>query len=71
VASGPGNIWADVLLTNANNTSKGIDKITAELARLKRAITTQNRRQVEKLLEKARNKRDALIKYKMGSGQLI
>ena len=71
VASGPANIWADVLLTNANNTSKGIDTITAELARLKRAITTQNRRQVEKLLEKARDKRDALIKYKMGSGQLI
>lgn len=64
VASGPANIWADVLLTNANNTSKGIDKITAELAGFKKAITTQNRRQVEKLLEKAKDKREALIKYK-------
>jgi len=65
VASGPVNIWADVLLTNAANTAKSIDKITAELAKLKTAIATQNRRQVEKLLEKARDKRETLVKYKM------
>ena len=71
VASGPANIWADVLLTNANNAAKGIDRITSELAKLKAAIETQNKKQIEKLLEKARNKREALIKYKMRSGELI
>ena len=70
VASGPANIWADVLLTNANNTSKSIDKITAELEKLRTAIRTQNKRQVEKLLEKARNKREALIDYKIKKKEL-
>jgi prephenate dehydrogenase len=65
VASGPVNIWADVLLTNSVNTTKSIDKITAELAKLQTAIATQNRRQIEKLLEKARDKREALIKNRM------
>ena len=65
VASGPANIWADVLLTNANNTTRGIDKVTAELAKLKTAIRRENKKQIEKLLEKARNKREALIKYKI------
>jgi prephenate dehydrogenase len=71
VASGPANIWADVLLTNANNATKGIDKIGAELAKLKTAIRAQDRRQIEKLLEKARNKRKALVKYKMRRDELI
>jgi len=71
VASGPANIWADVLLTNANNTIRGIDRITAELAKLKTAIKAQNKRQIEKLLEKARDKRRALINYKMKKRELI
>jgi prephenate dehydrogenase len=43
IASGPANIWADVLLTNANNTTKGIDKIIAELVKLKKAIKKENK----------------------------
>lgn len=65
VASGPANIWADVLLTNANNTTKGIDKLIAELTKLKAAIKKPNKKQIEKLLEAARNKRAAMIKYKI------
>lgn len=71
IASGPVNIWADVLLTNANNTVKGIDKMIAELTKLKRVIKTQNKGQIEKLLEAAKSKRSTLINYKMKKKELI
>jgi len=71
IASGPANIWADVLATNANNTTRGIDKITAELAKLKKAIKSGNEKQIEKLLEAARDKRARLIKYKIKKKEII
>ncbi len=71
IASGPANIWTDVLLTNINNTTKGIDKIIAELEKLKKAIKKENKREIEKLLEKARTKRATLIKYKYKKKELI
>jgi len=71
IASGPANIWADVLLTNADNSTKGIDKVIAELLKLKKAIKNDNEREIEKLLEAARVKRAALIKGKMRKKELI
>jgi prephenate dehydrogenase len=71
IASGPANIWSDVLLTNANNTIKGIDKIVAELLKLKKAIKSEDKKQIEKLLEAARNKRAALIDYKIKKKELL
>jgi prephenate dehydrogenase len=71
IASGPANIWTDVLLTNINNTTRGIDKIIAELEKLKKAIKKENKREIEKLLEKARTKRATLIKYKYKKKELI
>ena len=64
IASGPPNIWADVLLTNASNTIRSIDKIIAELSKLRAAIKNRNRKRVEKLLEAARNKRNTLLNCK-------
>ena len=71
IASGPANIWADVLLTNAKNISRGIDRLTAELAKLKKAVRSGDRKKIEKLLEAARTKRSALVKYKMTRKELI
>jgi len=71
IASGPANIWADVLLTNSNNTTKGIDKIIAELLKLKKAIKSGDEKQIEKLLEAARIKRAALVKQKIKKKELI
>lgn len=71
IASSPANIWADVLATNGNNVTKSIAKITAELGKLKKAIKNRNKKQIEKLLEAARNKRNALINYKMKSEEMI
>jgi prephenate dehydrogenase len=71
VASGPANIWADILLTNTKNTSRGIDKVIVELTKLKEAIQGENKREIEKLLEKARDKRAAMLNYKMEKKEII
>ena len=71
IASGPANIWSDVLLTNAENTTQGIDKIMAELNKIKKAIQKENKQQIEQLLDKARTKRAKLIKYKYKKKELI
>ena len=71
IASGPANIWADVLLTNVNNTLKGIDRIIAELLKIKKAIKKQNKQQIENLLEAARKKRSTMINYKIKNKELI
>ena len=71
IASGPANIWADVLITNAQNTVHGIDRLTAELTKLKKAIRSGDRKKIEKLLKAARTKRSKLIKYKINRKELI
>ena len=71
IASGPANIWTDILVTNSNNTIRGIDKIIAELLRLKKAIKNEDEKEVEKLLSKARDKRATMINYKIKSKELI
>ena len=71
IASSPVNIWADVLLTNAGNTTKGIDRIIAELLKIKNAIKNQNEKQLEDLLDAARKKRSAMINYKIKNKELI
>jgi len=71
IASGPPNIWVDVLLTNADNITKGIDRVTAELDRIKKAIKAADGRQIEKLLQAAKNKRNELINYKMRKKEII
>jgi len=71
IASGPPNIWADVLLTNASNTIRSIDKIIAELSKLRKGIKNQNKGQIEKLLEAARKKRNTLLNYKVRRKELM
>jgi len=71
IASGPANIWADIFATNVKNSTRCIDKITAELAKLKKAIKDRDKKQIEKLLEAARDKRATLIKYKIKKKEII
>jgi len=71
IASGPVNIWADVLLSNPDNVAKGIDRTITELSKLKRAVEGRNKEQVESLLKNARDKRSKLMKYKMKRKELI
>ncbi|MGD0552364.1 MAG: prephenate dehydrogenase/arogenate dehydrogenase family protein [Sedimentisphaerales bacterium] len=71
IASGPANIWADVLMTNTQNIIRGIDLLTAELTKLKKAIRAGDRKKIEKLLDAARTKRSKLVEYKMNRKELI
>ncbi len=71
IASSPANIWVDVLLTNDKNIINGIDRITAELGKLKKAIKSGNKKQIEALLKAARDKRAALINYKIKNKEII
>ena len=71
IASGPANIWVDVLLTNTGNISKGIDKVIAELLKLKKAVDNKDKEQIEKLLAAAKKKRAALIDYKIEQKEII
>ena len=71
IAAGPENIWADILLTNKNNITKGADKIIKELTKFKKAIKDSDKKQVEQLLKKARSKRAAMMNYKMRKKELL
>jgi prephenate dehydrogenase len=71
IASGPVNIWADILLTNTKNSIQGIDRIIAELVKVKKALKSQDRKKVERLLERAREKRAAMMKYKIKRKELL
>jgi len=71
VASGPENVWSDILVTNAVNTTGGIDRLIRELTKLRKAIGSKDQKRIQKLLATARAKRAELIKYKMRRKELI
>lgn len=71
IASGPADIWTDVLLANTRNIVAGIDRILAELAAVRRALRAEDRRTIQAFLEKARGKRATLVKYKIRKKELL
>jgi len=71
VVSGPVNIWADIVLTNAGNIVKGIDRVIWEVSKLRTAAKSGDKGKVERLLKEARDKRAALIKYKMKKKEIL
>ncbi len=71
IASGPENIWSDIMVTNSANMVGGIDKVIRELEKLKSAIGRRDKKQIEKLLGKARSRRAEMIEYKVKSKELL
>jgi prephenate dehydrogenase len=71
IASGPANIWADIFFTNATNCVAAADRFIIELQKLKKAIKSKDKKQIEKLLLQARNNRGAFIEYKLKRKELI
>ena len=71
VASGPSNIWSDILLANAGNCTRSIDKLKKELNEFKKALEAGDGAKLEKLLEVARARRSKLVRYKMSRKELI
>ncbi len=65
IASGPENIWADILCSNSSNCTRAIDRLIRELKRIQQAVKAQDKDRIEKLLAKARGKRSELIRYKL------
>ncbi len=71
IASGPSNIWADIMMTNPKNTVRGIDKVIKELSKLQKAIDNGDEKRIEGLLKKARDKRAAMINSKIKKKELL
>ena len=71
VASGPENVWSDIVITNAANASRGIAKVIIELEKMKKAIDQRDQNKIEKLLGRARQKRQVLIEYKIKQKELL
>jgi prephenate dehydrogenase len=71
IASGAATIWTDILLANTDNLTQGIDRVLAELSKLRRAIENQDQDAIEALLDEARRKRAALVKYKIQMKELL
>jgi prephenate dehydrogenase len=71
IASGPANIWAEVVLANADNVTKGIDRIIKELLKLKEGIKNGDEKHIENLLGRARAKRAMLIRRKIRNKEVI
>ncbi len=70
VASGPANIWTDIVTTNNNNIVAGIDRVIDSLNALKKAVGDADDKQIMTLLERARNRRAELIEYKLSRKEL-
>jgi prephenate dehydrogenase len=71
ISSGPASIWTDVLLANRENLVEGIDRAIVELSKLQAAIKDGKRERIAELLETARGKRAALVKYKIRKKELL
>lgn len=71
VASGPENIWVDILLTNPKNILRGIDRYIHQLRQFRQALAKSDANRLEKLLAQARQKRQKLIDYKLKQKELL
>jgi prephenate dehydrogenase len=71
VASGPSNVWTDILMTNSETCVEAIEKLVAQLQILQDAISAGDTQKVYKILAQAGQKRAKLIQYKMDQKELF
>ena len=71
IASGPADVWMDIVLTNHKTIALGIDRLIRQLTAMKKAVARQDAAAIQKLLEKARVKREAMIEYKLKRRELM
>ena len=62
--------WAAKKLPNACNAVRGIDGAVGGLSKLRSAADRRDKKRVERLLKKARDKRSRLVRYKMKRNEL-
>lgn len=71
VASGPSNVWTDILMTNSETCVEAIEKLVAQLQALREAIAAGDTQKVSKILARAGQKRAKLIQYKIDQKELF
>lgn len=71
VASGPADIWTDILITNSANCVEGIEKLITQLRMIQDAVRSRDKKKIEKLLTQAAQKRARLIQYKIDQKELF
>ena len=70
IASGPPNIWTDIVTTNTRNIVAGIDRVIDSLNAIKKAVGDEDGEEIMALLERARKRRAELIEYKLSRKEL-
>jgi prephenate dehydrogenase len=71
VASGPSNVWTDILMTNQDICVEGIEKLIGRLKAVQDAIAAGDAKQVNKILSQASQKRAKLIQHKIDQKELF
>ena len=70
IASGPPNVWRDIIMANTKNTSVAIGKLIKELVRMQLALDQENEKAILKMLADAQAKRNTLVAQKMKRKEL-
>lgn len=71
VASGPANVWSDILMTNTPTCIEGIETLIGQLKLIQKAIQSGDEKKVKKLLEQAAAKRAKMIQHKIDQKELF
>ena len=71
VASGPSNVWTDILMTNSDTCVEAIEKLVGQLQTLQAAIAAGDTQEVNKILAQAGQKRAKLIQHKIDQKELF
>ena len=70
IASGPSNVWRDILMANADQSEKAIGRFIRELTRIQEVIRKNKDEKIQDLLENARQQRNQLVKKKLQRKEL-
>ncbi len=71
VASGPANVWTDILMTNPQTCVDGIDALIERLKEFRKAVKAGDEKKVDKLLAAAGDKRAKMIQHKIEQKELF
>ena len=71
IASGPPNVWRDIIMANTKNTHAALGKLIKELARMQLALEQENEKTIVKMLTDARETRNTLVTQKMKRKELL
>jgi len=65
IASGDVQLWHDILITNPDKVGAVLQKFLREMDRFRRAVRDRDSRKIRRFLEKAKIRRDELMRFKL------